>query len=155
MVPEFDDLSDAEVELMLKAPILTCILIAGADGNIDNMEIEGAINAANKNARRSRAKLIEFYRLVSEDFEDKLKVVIQSFPNDTTKRTSMIVEELSHLNSVLPKISRSFAIDFYKSIKEIAQMIAQSSGGVLGINKVGEEEAKLVGLNMIKDPSAL
>ena len=155
MVPEFDDLSDSEVELMLKAPILVCILIAGADGNIDNMEIQGAIGAANKNARKSRAKLIEFYRLVSEDFEDKLKVLIQSFPGDAKKRTALVVEELSQLNSVLSKVNRPFAVDFYKSIKEIAQMIAESSGGVLGLNKVGDEEAKLVGLSMIKDPSGL
>lgn len=155
MVPEFEMLSEAEVELMFKAPILTCILIAGADGNIDQTEIQEAINVANTKARRSRARLIEFYRMMSEDFEDKLKVLIQSFPNDAKQRNPLVVEELKQLNPILSKISRKFAVEFYNSMKEIAQKIAESSGGVLGIKSVGSEEAKFVGLPMIKDPSTL
>ena len=32
-------------------------------------------------------------------------------------------------------------------------LIAESSGGVLGLNKIGDEEARYVGLLMIKEPS--
>ncbi|MBK8292958.1 MAG: hypothetical protein IPK96_20495 [Flammeovirgaceae bacterium] len=42
MIPEFEELSQAEIELMHKAPILVCILIAGADDHIDNREIKKA-----------------------------------------------------------------------------------------------------------------
>jgi len=153
MVPEFDRLSDSEAELMFKAPILACILIAGADGNIDRNEVKQAIHVANTKSRKSMAKLIEFYREVSEDFEDKLKVLIQSFPGEAASRNTLIVEELTHINPILKKISRPFAIDYYRSIKEIARLIAESSGGMLGINKVGDEEAKYMNLPMIKDPS--
>ena len=44
MIPEFQKLDDAEIELVLKAPILVCILIAGADGDIDRKEINKAIS---------------------------------------------------------------------------------------------------------------
>jgi len=71
MIPEFDKLSATEIDLMLKAPILACILIAGADGNIDRNEIQGAIELAQKKQKRSKANLLEFYRYVGEDFEDK------------------------------------------------------------------------------------
>jgi hypothetical protein len=153
MISEFDKLSGSETELMLKAPILACILIAGADGDIDRNEIEGAIEVTRKKQRRSQANLLEFYRFVAEDFEDKLKVVIQSYPLKAVQRNPLIVEELSHLNEILPKIDNSFAKAFYKSIKEIALTIAESSGGLLGINKIGDEEAKYVDLPMIKDPT--
>ena len=43
MIPEFEELSQAEIELMHKAPILVCILIAGADDHIDNREIKKAL----------------------------------------------------------------------------------------------------------------
>lgn len=153
MIPEFDRLSNSEMELMLKAPILACILIAGADDHIDQSEIRGAIEVARKKQRRSQANLLEFYRYVGEDFEDKLKVVLQSYPLKAAQRNPVIVQELSELNQILPKLDKSFANGFYKSIKEIAHSIAESSGGVLGINKIGEEEAKFISLPMIKDPS--
>ena len=153
MIREFDKLSATETELMIKAPILVCILIAGADGNIDRKEIQGAIEQARKKQARTDANLLEFYQYVGEDFEDKLKVLIQSYPSKPQQRNPLIVEELSSLNKLLPRLDASFALAFYQSIKEIAQKTAESSGGLLGLNKVGEEESQYLGLPMIKDPS--
>ena len=48
MIKELAKLKESEVELMLKAPVLLCILIAGADGTIDRKEIREAINVAAK-----------------------------------------------------------------------------------------------------------
>ena len=153
MIPEFDNLSATETELMLKAPILACILIAGADGNIDRNEMQGAIELAQKKQKRAKANLLEFYRQLGEDFEDKLKILIQSYPAKALQRNPVLVDELSHLNTILPKLDPSFALAFYHSIKDIAQKTAEASGGLLGLNKIGEEESKYLGLPMIKDPS--
>jgi len=153
MIPEFENLSATETDLMLKAPILACILIAGADGNIDRNEIQGAIELARKKQKRSKSNLLEFYGYVGEDFEDKLKILIQTYPGKAPQRNPILVDELSNLNKILPKLEKSFALAFYHSIKEIAQETAESSGGLLGLNKIGDEEAKYLGLPMIKDPS--
>ena len=48
MIAEFNQLDDAEIELLLKSPVLVCILIAGADGNIDQKEINEAIAVVKK-----------------------------------------------------------------------------------------------------------
>ncbi len=153
MIPEFDRLSSQEMELMLKAPILVCILIAGADGDIDKNEIRGAIELAQRRQTRSKASLIEFYSLVGEDFEDKLKILIQAYPSSPAQRNPVLIEELSSLNEVLPRLDKSFASEFYKSVRDIARKIAEASGGLLGLNKIGEEESKYVDLPMIRDPA--
>ena len=154
MIPEFDKLSQAEIELMHKAPMLVCILIAGADDHIDNKEIRKAITLTEKKQKRAKSHLLEFYKEVGEDFEDKLKIVIQSFPVDVEERTPLVIESLEHIDGVLKKVDRNFAIEFYKSLREIAKEIANSSGGVLGLKSVGDEEAKLMELPMVKDPAS-
>ncbi len=154
MIPEFDKLTSSEIELMLRGPILACILIAGADGHIDNKEIKGSMELAkdkHKNAKGSH--LDKFYLMVVEDFEDKLKVVLQSYPVDADKRNAMITEELSVLSGLLAKLDSNFAKQYYSSIKDIALNTAESSGGLFGIKTVGDEEAQLVDLPMVKDPS--
>lgn len=154
MIPEFDRLSSPEIELMLKGPILACILIAGADDHIDNKEIKGSIELAkNKHKNAKGSPLARFYLMVVEDFEDKLKVVLQSYPVDATKRNAIISQELEGLNKLLPKLDRNFATEYYNSLKEIALGTAESSGGLLGIKSVGEEEARVIDLPMVKDPS--
>ncbi|NOT76130.1 MAG: hypothetical protein HOP08_14480 [Cyclobacteriaceae bacterium] len=151
MFKELEKLPGSEVELLAKAPLLVCILIAGADDEIDNKEIKGAIELAKKS--KTKASIAEFYRLVSEDFEDKLKIILQSLPQDSANRNLLISKELSQLNSILVKVDKIFSKDFYDSLRYIAKKIAESSGGLLGLKSVGEEEMKFIALPMIKDPS--
>jgi len=154
MIPEFKSLSSDEIELMHKSPMLVCILIAGADGRIDQSEIRKAISLATSSQDAGKSRLIEFYSEVGSDFEDKLKIVIQSFPLKEKERAPRIIAELTHLNDVLGKLDRDFAVEFYNSLTEIALEIAKSSGGVLGMKSVGQEEARYLSLEMIKNPSS-
>ncbi|MDH5367234.1 MAG: hypothetical protein OEW67_09625 [Cyclobacteriaceae bacterium] len=153
MIPEFEKLSEGEIDLILKTPILVSILIAGADNNIDKTEIKKAISISKEKQKRARASLLDYYREVADNFEDKLLIMIQSFPSDAQDRNPIIIDELEKLNDVLPKFDKQYAVEFYESIKEIAKKIAESSGGVLGYMAVGYEESKLIGLKMIDDPS--
>lgn len=153
MLAEFGHLSNTEIDLVLKAPILTSILIAGADGNIDRKEIQESIKVAQKNAQKAKARLMEFYQFVGEDFEDKLKILLQSYPSSALQRNAMIVHELTQLNPIFASINKTFAKELYTSMKDIALKTAESSGGLLGIKSIGQEEAQYIGLHMIKDPS--
>jgi hypothetical protein len=153
MIPEFDKLSDKEIELMFKAPVLACILIAGADGDIDKKEIRSAIEFATRKQKKEHSTLEEFYSYVAEDFEDKFKIVFQSYPHNANERNPLITTELAELNKILPRLEKTFATAFYRSIKEVSVRIAGSSGGLLGMRKIGDAEAQFVGLPMVKDPS--
>jgi len=151
MIKDFDKLSDPETELMLKAPILVCILIAGADGTIDKKEIREAITITQKN-KKTIGILAGYFKEISEDFEDKLKVIIQGYPYESTQRSPIIIGELAELNKIFPKLDKTFAKSFYDTLIELAEKVASSSGGLLGIRSVGAEEARYVHLPMIQKP---
>lgn len=153
MVPELDRLTASEAELLYKAPLLVCILIAGADGDIDRKEIQEAINFAEKKHRGSLSSVSILFKEVAKDFEDKLKMLMQNYPYEATQRNPLIEEELAQITILWRKIDASFAHEFYKTLLSIAEKIATSSGGVLGYKSVGPEEARYVKLGMIKDPS--
>lgn len=154
MIQAFDRLSDSEIEVMLRAPLIACILIAGADGHVDRKEIQKAIHHTQKSAAKAKTSLVDYFKLVEVDFEDKLKIVLQSLPVDVTDRNHLIVEELTSLNAILPKLKNTFATEFYSKMRELAHQVAASSGGLLGMgNKVGDEEAQYVELPMLKKPA--
>jgi hypothetical protein len=155
MIPQFDRLSHVEQEFMYKAPVLVAILIAGADGEIDRNEIQEGMTQAKKKQKMASPGMMELYREISEDFEDKLKIVLQSYPVEVSQRNALIVDELSQLNLVFPKIDRDLAKQYYQSICDLAMKIAKSSGGLLGMNSVGSAEARYVKLPMIKDPATI
>jgi hypothetical protein len=76
----------------------------------------------------------------------------QGYPYEATQRTPLLTEELSGLNSLWTRVPQAFAKGYYEILLMLAQEVAASSGGLLGIRKIGLEEAKLVKLTMIKNP---
>jgi hypothetical protein len=153
MVPELQKLSEAQAELVIKAPFLVCILIAGADGKIDKKEIKEAINIA-QNKHKKASQMQAFFKELATDFEDKLKILIQSYPYESTQRNPLIVAELAELNQCFSLLPFAFATEYYALLKDIAQGIASSSGGgLMGLGEsIAPEEAKYLHLPMIKNP---
>lgn len=153
MITDFEKLSEEEVEAMLKVPLLVSILIAGADNEIDNSEIKKAVDISRSKQTRARKSLLDFYVKVGENFENKLKIMIQQYPLSSEQRNPLIIDELEKVNNILPKLDKQFAIEFYESVRDIAKKIAEASGGVFGYMTIGYEESKLIELKMIKNPS--
>jgi len=152
MIQEFKELTEEEVDLMLRVPALICTLVAGADSNIDNSEIRESIAISKLKQTRARKALIEYYRAVGKNFESQFKEFNDSYPKNVDERNLLIIAELEKVNPILKKLDRSYSIKFYNSIKDLANKIAESSGGVLGFMSVSYAESKLIKLDMIKDP---
>jgi len=152
MIPAFEHLSDTDLEILLKAPLLVSILIAGADGHIDQEEVKGAIRQAQRNAGRAHASLDEFYKTAGQDFEDKFKFVLALYPHDSKLRNPLVAQELAQLNAIFKKLPVPLASDLYKSLQQLAQQVASSSGGMFGMSKVGDEEARWINLPMLHPP---
>jgi len=153
MIAQFNRLSSEEQEFMQKAPILVAILIAGADGDIDRSEIREGMIQAEKKQKNSSPAMTALYGQISEDFEDKLKIVLQDYPLEAGLRNERISDELTRLNSIWPKVDQAFAVQYYQSISDLALKIAQSSGGLLGLRSIGAAEAKYVKLPTVTNPA--
>jgi len=153
MIPEFEPLREDEREVLLDAPVLVAILIAGADGKIDKSEKKQAVDIARTKQSRAREQLSEYFKIVGERFEDRFFKLVDELPADTEERNQKVSIELRKLNFILPKIDKNFGIKLHASLKDLAKKIAEASGGVLGYLSVSYEEAKLMELRMINDHS--
>ena len=152
MVAELRRLTSGELELVYKAPFLVSLLIAGADNEIDRKEIKEAMRFAEDSIREVGSSMAVLFSEIAQDFEDKLKVLIQHYPHESAQRNPLLISELSQLNSIWKKMDKKFATEFYSILLKIAEHIAESSGGVLGIRSVGSEEAQFIRLSMINNP---
>ncbi|WP_109830404.1 hypothetical protein [Reichenbachiella versicolor] len=154
MVQEFKTLRDDEIEVLLDAPVLVSILIAGADDKIDEDEMDQAVEIANSKQSRAREQLIDYYREVGKDFPTKFKAYVKKLPSGKEARAAEIEKELQKLNHILPKIDHAFAVKLYASLKDMAKKVAEASGGILGYMSVSYDEAKFMELSMIDNPES-
>ena len=154
MISEFEGLSEAEVKLMNKAPILVVALIGGADGKIDNKELNKAVDLVSLKQSRARPTLVEYYKAIATDFEKNLREFVVNLATGSAEdNVANMTQELEQVNPILAKIDNRFAVSFYASMKDIAKQVAEASGGFLGYGRMGYEETKAARLEMLNDPA--
>ncbi len=149
MIKYFKVLSDSEFEKLKDAIALITVYIAGADGSIEEDEINWAEKITHIRSYSLPEGLKDFYKEVGEDFHDKVLNYIETFKGDVNKRNSEIANRLAQLNPILSKLDPKLGAELYKSFKSFAKHVAKSTGGFLGFFSIGPEEAKLLDLDMI------
>lgn len=150
MPKEFKDLNDTEKDLMIDAIPLITILVAGADGNIDEKELASAEKMLKVRSYDFNSQLKDYFKRVGEQFEDRLKKHINDLPKDADKRNVAIAEILNGLNPILHKMDDFDAAIYYKNFRSFAKHVAEASGGIFVFMTIGPKEADVVELPMLE-----
>lgn len=152
MIAEFKNLSEKEINLLMNAPTLITLLIAGAEGNIEEKETDWGAKITHFRGENKESTLQSYYKEVDSCFNETLKELVSALPENVDERTAATLSELQKLNDILPKLSQNFSKELYKSYVTLAKHIAQASGGIWGYGAISPEEQKLIDLDIIKSP---
>jgi hypothetical protein len=153
MINQLHILSEEEKQSVLDAPIFVAIYIAGADDDINEEELDSTIKLIHTKTFSEHNSLADnIYKKLDQNSEAILGKMLSKIPGELEERNEMLTKELSKLNSILPKLNKGFALEFYNSLKDIAFYVARSSGGVMGIGKVNDKEREVLDLSMIRKP---
>ncbi|NUM30886.1 MAG: hypothetical protein HUU47_01000 [Bacteroidetes bacterium] len=154
MLYHISKLKQSEQELVRNVPILVSILIAGSDGVIEKNEIEKALKTIHTKSFSETSDIRYLYKDIENNAENAMNNMLKSLPEDHLEREAIITAELTKLNEIFPKLDKNIAIDFYKSLRNFAVQVANTSGGVLGVMKINYNEKEMLKLPMIKNPES-
>ena len=127
------------------------VLIAGADGDIDEQELNWAEKLTHIRSYAKPEALNHYYADVEENFSEKLQALIRTLPTEQKERELAVTTHLSGLNSILAILENETAYQIYESFTSFAKHIAKASGGFLRFGSVSAEEKAFISLPMI-DP---
>ncbi len=97
------------------APIYLALYAALADGKISNKEEKWAAKLTEIKSKLEHNKIKEFYEIAMENFDEKLKRVVESLPEDTQEAKQFLREKL---NEIYITINQIKDIDFVSDLKE-------------------------------------
>jgi hypothetical protein len=149
MLREFENLTPAEQQQMFDAIPLIVILVAGADDNIDEVELAEAQRLADIRSFNNRGQIIAYYEKIEIDLTVRIQVMLKELPNALEPRQNEVVARLSTLNDILAKMKLPFGYPYYKSFLSFSKHLAEFHGGFMRFMTVGPEEAEVVGLPML------
>ncbi len=146
----FQELTDSEYQKLKDAIALITVLITGADGQVRQNELDWAAKVTKIRSYNMSEDLKAFYKEVGIHYSAQLDQYFESFPGSIEERTRLISERLAQLNPILAKLHPRVGARLYKSFLSFAKHVAKASGGFLGFFNINKEEAKLIGLPMLK-----
>lgn len=149
MDQDLDLLSKEELTQLEDAFAYITILIAGADGKIDEKEITWAEKIAHIRTFAGDERLKTFHEEVDQNLHSRIETLIGELPKDVSSRSKMISEKLAQLNPVLSALDPYIGAYLYKGYLSFAERIAKSSGGFLSFFTISPEEKKWIGLPML------
>lgn len=152
MLEHITNLSQEEKNLILHAPMYVSVLIAGADGEINETEKHRILELIHTKTFSEKYELRELYQTLDSGAQLELRELIAALPEDRDERNQYLSDMLARLNTVLPKLEHRFQLHFYKSLRQFAHYIATADGGFWGVGTVKYSEAEYVKLPMIHNP---
>jgi hypothetical protein len=152
MLDHIKSLKEEEKNLILHAPMYVSILIAGADGDVDEVEKKRILELIHTKTFSEKYELRELYRTLDHDAANELRMMIATLPQDRDQRNTHLTQLLSQLNHIMPKLEKPFAIQLYHSLRQFAHYVATAEGGFWGVNTMTPAEKLLVHLPMIHNP---
>ncbi|MDI9357017.1 MAG: hypothetical protein QM536_08360 [Chitinophagaceae bacterium] len=172
-------LTEEEEEYLIKTPcVYVPLLLAGADGIIDRDEEKKIIGmgAFYKSKINTSTLLGRYYErvyhipynkycrevmhlflrrnFISTHFEQNQKSTVQSFKKWEIKSLQqknkvLCIGELLRMNEIYPKLGKEFSYSLFQDFLEVAEIIAKSSGGFLGVGTISKEERDFLSLDFI------
>jgi hypothetical protein len=154
MLENLSQLEKEEKELLIIAPELVAALIGGADGEFTEDEIKRAAEIIHiKTFSEKHEHIREIYELLDhEKTQQDFVSLMVSLPADTKERCDYLENRLARLNDIFPKLKYEFTSRYYKSLRQLAHLVANTDGGFWGMGSVRQAEEQYIKLPMINEP---
>lgn len=150
MKEQFKGINETEYQQLIHSIADVTILIAGADGKIDDNETKWANKLTEIRSYKLPSALGDFYKEVGIDFQNQIDKLVVDYRNDKEGTLSIIKFRLANLNDVLVKIeNKTLAYELYQSLLSFAKHVARATGGILGWGAINAKEDEVVHLDMI------
>lgn len=153
MMHQLENLTIVQIEQLFDGPALVALLVASADGTIDQAEIDRAAEVVHIKTFSEYSDLKEFYVELEPDFLRRFNHLMAILPQSKNDRNIEIINRLTALNEVLFMLPFKFSLHYYRSLKNYAVHIANAAGGLGGFFMINEEERRLLHLGMILEPT--
>jgi len=152
MLYQLQKLSSEEQNSIRQSPIWVTLLVACADHDIQESEIDRAKEIIHIKSYALQNDLRDLYKELDADIDSLIDETLKSIPAEGTKRIIYLEDKIKELNAIFTKLDETFTKQLYASLKSLALAVAQSDGGFFGIGRISEEEEKFISLPMLNKP---
>jgi hypothetical protein len=131
MIKEFEQLSQDEIALLVKAPAIISVLASIGAGEINKWEKADAIKLAQVKTFTARPKLIPYYKEVEKNFERNFEMIAKQYSPFDEKNKYALKREVYTIYNVIEKLNSEFAVELRASLRKFAEHVKKAYKGLV------------------------
>jgi len=152
MLYQLHKLSSEEQTSVKRSPIWVTLLVACADYDIQEKEIDRAKEIIHIKSYALQNDLRNLYKELDANIDQEIDQALAAIPASGNDRIQYLEKKISELNPIFKKLDSTFNKQLYNSLKSIALAVAQSDGGLFGVGRISDEEERYINLPMLLKP---
>jgi len=127
----FKRISVSEKEALLKFPAYISLLAASCNDTLDETEKLSAVRFVHTKTFSCVPLLVEFYHEADQVFGKNIEFLDESLPKGKMQREEAIKSELMHLEKIVMKLGKVYALALHSSMKSFKEHVSKAHNNVL------------------------
>jgi hypothetical protein len=149
MISLFQDLSEKDQSILTDAPLLVAIWVGIADNHFDKNEQVKAVKTLSIKSFSESPDIAVVYQGIT-DPASRLTSIINSMPSDVESMKIAVKNRLLEVKEVLQKMENAYALQLFRSFRNVGVHVANASGGMLGLGSMAADEKIALELDFLK-----
>ena len=126
MIPQFEKLTEEEIEFLLKAPVLVSVLAASINHKISKIVKADAIKLAHLKTFTTVPLLRPYYKEVEKNFNKYFEIIEKNYAPFDEEKIDALKKELHNLYAVISKLDKEYAETLRWSLAKYTDHVKKS-----------------------------
>lgn len=126
MIPEFQNLSPQETEILLRAPALFSLMAASESEELSSDEKKDALELSHLKTVSADPALIDYYKEVEVHFSENFNQAIDKYTPFDDKKREELENEINILRNVIAKLDSTYAKKLHNSLSKYRDHVKDS-----------------------------
>jgi len=149
MMSPFENLSEQEKSMLVDAPLWVAMWVGLADNDFDQNEQIKAVKTLSIKTFSEAPDIAVVYQKI-ENPADRLLQLFDALPHENDAKKEFIQQQLEAVGAILKSLEPAFASALFKSFRNVGVHVANSSGGLMGMGNMAEDEKMALALSFMK-----
>jgi hypothetical protein len=130
MITELEKLSEAEYDLLLKAPVLMSVLVSCAGGEVNKKQKAEAIKLSHIKTFTAVPELRPYYKEVEKNFQGDFESIASTYYPFDDKKRNALKKEMEKVPPILKKLDPEYAGFLGRGLERYANHVKRAAHSI-------------------------
>ena len=131
MIKQFQNLTNDEVKVLMKAPVLMSVFAACSADGISKAQKADAISLSHLKSYTANSALLPFYREVEKNFEEQFELAVKEYSPFDKEKMQQLKKDVERVKLIVSKLDPQYGSILLRSFEKYERHVRRAGHSVV------------------------